>query len=66
MYGWAQSPEQTGLDRTARRTPVEGLYLSGHWTQPGGAVVTTMVSGVQTAQLILGHPDIEHLLRSLE
>jgi phytoene dehydrogenase-like protein len=63
-YGWEQSPAQTGLRRLARRTPVEGLYLSGHWTQPGGGVMSTTVSGLQTAQLILGHADTGKFLRS--
>jgi prolycopene isomerase len=64
MYGWEQTPQQTGLNWLPRRTPIEGLLLSGHWTQPGGGVVTTVVSGVQTAQLLLGYPDMTSLLRS--
>jgi phytoene dehydrogenase-like protein len=33
--------------------PVEGLYLSGHWTQPGAGAIRTFVSGFHTAQIVL-------------
>jgi prolycopene isomerase len=56
IYGWEQTPDQSTTDRLPHRTPVEGLYLAGHWTQPGGGVLTTMSSGVQTAELIIGRP----------
>lgn len=44
---------------------MEGLWLSGHWTQPGSGVITVLVSGLQTVQLLLGLPDVGTLLRTL-
>jgi prolycopene isomerase len=66
LYGWEQSPEQSGINRLSRRTPIDGLMLSGHWTQPGGGVITVLVSGVQTAQVVLGYSDIMDFLRAME
>ena len=65
IYGWEHSPAQVGLSRPAQRTPIEGLYLSGHWTRPGGGVYGVTVSGVQTAQTILGHRTIAELFGGL-
>jgi phytoene desaturase len=56
-YGWEISPEQSGANRIANRAPVPGLYFSGHWCSPGGGVYGVSVSGVQTAQQILGVHD---------
>ncbi|MGR8935551.1 MAG: phytoene desaturase family protein [Gammaproteobacteria bacterium] len=53
-YGWAATPEQTGANRIANRSPVPGLYFSGHWCSPGGGVYGASVSGVQAAQQVLG------------
>lgn len=65
LYGWEPTPENTGVGRLGHRTPVDGLLLSGHWTKPGGGLVPVTVSGVQTAQLVLGDPGVRHLLESL-
>ncbi|MEJ3743476.1 NAD(P)/FAD-dependent oxidoreductase [Actinomycetes bacterium KLBMP 9797] len=56
IYGWDQTPDQSTTDRLPHRTPVEGLFLSGHWTQPGGGVMTVIMSGVQTSELVTGAP----------
>ena len=53
IYGWEPTPAQVGLGRMPHETPIRGLYLSGHWTQPGGGVYGVLVSGIQTAQIIL-------------
>jgi phytoene desaturase len=65
IYGWDQTPQQAGANRLGHRTPIEGLYLSGHWTQPGGGVMPVIVSGAQTAQLVLGLPGVPELMSSL-
>jgi prolycopene isomerase len=67
-YAWENTPAQTGGARSPHITPVEGLFLSGHWTQPGSGSLRALVSGVHTAQLVLGslgqpgiqmeHPDL--------
>jgi phytoene desaturase len=51
-YGWAQIPRQAGVYRLNRVSPIEGLYLAGHWTAPGGGVAAAMASGEITAELI--------------
>jgi prolycopene isomerase len=55
MYGWEPSPQQ--MRRLDNETPIPGLYLAGHWTQPGGGVYAVVLSGVQAAARILGFPD---------
>jgi phytoene desaturase len=56
VYGWELSPEQVGQKRhVEHQTPIEGLLLSGHWTQPGAGIITVVVSGMATAQLLLGY-----------
>jgi prolycopene isomerase len=58
-YGWENSPEQMGSRRLGFQTPIPGLYLSGHWTQPGGSF-RVIVSGMHVARLVAsaaGHPD---------
>lgn len=66
IYGWEPSPEQAGANRLRRRTPVDGLYLAGHWTQPGAAIISVIVSGLQTAQLVTGHDDMVSFMQTLE
>jgi phytoene desaturase len=67
-YAWENTPSQTGGNRSPHVTPVDGLYLAGHWTQPGSGSLRALVSGVHTAQLVLAadgssgigleHPDL--------
>jgi prolycopene isomerase len=61
-YGWENTPSQTGGKRSPHVTPLKGLLLSGHWTQPGTGSLRALVSGMHTAQLTLresGQPLIE-------
>lgn len=57
-YGWANTPGQTASKRAARTTPIGGLYLAGHWTQPGGASIRVLVSGVHTAMVVLAEAGV--------
>ncbi|MFK4189722.1 phytoene desaturase family protein [Streptomyces sparsogenes] len=54
-YGWELSPHQIGGKRLAHRTPVPGLFLSGHWTEEGPASFRVVLSGMNTAREVLGH-----------
>ena len=54
MYGWALSPDQIGPGRPGNETPLPGLWLAGHWAQPGGGVYGVVTSGVNAARGILG------------
>ena len=61
MYGWAASPQQVGPRRLPNRTPVEGLFLAGHWTQPGHGIWTVVLSGINVARLVVGEDAAECL-----
>jgi phytoene dehydrogenase-like protein len=53
MLGWEMSPEQLGPRRLPISTPVRNLYLTGHWTQPGGGITPVIVSAQHVADAIL-------------
>ncbi len=52
-YGWAVTLEQSVPRRLDHRTPVENLFLAGHWTSPGPGVCAVVSSGWRVANLIL-------------
>jgi all-trans-retinol 13,14-reductase len=52
-YGWAQIPSQSGIYRLSRATPILNLFLTGHWTSPGGGIAGVVASGELTAEAIL-------------
>ncbi len=66
IYGWALSPGQIGPGRLTVDPPIPGLYLAGHWTQPGGGVYGVVTSGVLAARAILGHRTEDDLWKSLQ
>jgi len=51
VAGWACTPEADAL-RPANQTPIEGLFLAGHWTLPGPGTGSVMHSGWLTASMI--------------
>jgi prolycopene isomerase len=51
-YGWAQIPKQSGIYRLSRSTPIPNLYLTGHWTSPGGGIAGVVASGELTAEAV--------------
>lgn len=54
VYGWNVSPDQVGPSRMNNQSPLEGLYFAGHWTEPGGGVYGVVLSGIRSAQQVLG------------
>jgi len=54
IYGWANCNNQSGPRRLSQKTPISGLYLTGHWTQPGSGIWTVVLSGIVTARYVLG------------
>jgi prolycopene isomerase len=64
-YGWENTPDQTVPKRLDFRTPVEGLFLAGHWTHPGTGSIRCLLSGAQTAAAIEGREHPVELLASL-
>jgi phytoene dehydrogenase-like protein len=44
IYGWDQTPDNSGNRRVSQETTVKNLYLAGAWTRPGhgyGAVISS-------------------------
>lgn len=64
-YGWENTPDQTVPKRLDFRTPIEGLFLAGHWTHPGTGSIRCLLSGAQTAAAIEGQSNPVELLASL-
>lgn len=60
--GWALTPQQVGPKRLAPKTPIKNLYLSGHWTGPAVGVLAAVISGLQTARMILGQEKVNEPL----
>ena len=62
MLGFEMSPDQLGSNRLPVSTPVENLFLTGHWTQPGGGITPVIVSAQRVAKIILsGRDEGRHL-----
>lgn len=57
-YGWENTPAQTASKRLPHRSPLPGLYLSGHWSEEGTSSLRTLTSGRATAAMIVA--DLEH------
>jgi phytoene dehydrogenase-like protein len=53
MLGWEMSPGQLGAGRLPFYTPIRNLYLTGHWTQPGGGITPVIVSAQRAAKVVL-------------
>ncbi|HEX9058936.1 MAG TPA: NAD(P)/FAD-dependent oxidoreductase [Clostridia bacterium] len=52
-YGWSMIPSQSGRLRLKQETEIDGLYLAGHWTQPGCGIATVAQSGFSAARMVL-------------
>jgi len=64
-YGFELTPRQVGPGRLSGQTPVAGLHLVGHWTQPGGGITGVVTSGVLAARAALGCANEAGLWRAL-
>ena len=53
MLGWEMSPGQLGAGRPGIESGIGNLYLTGHWTRPGGGITPVLVSARQAAQAVL-------------
>ena len=49
--GWAYTPE-ADFSRPPNKTPIEGLFLAGHWTFPGVGTSSVMQSGWLTGSMV--------------
>jgi phytoene dehydrogenase-like protein len=54
MLGWEMSPQQLGPGRPSTEGPVANLYMTGHWTRPGGGITPVIVSALHVASAITG------------
>jgi phytoene desaturase len=64
IYGWENVPNQTVPKRLDPTTPIEGLWLTGHWTHPGTGSIRCLLSGALTAARVTGRHDPIELLGS--
>ncbi len=55
IYGWNKSYSQRWIADMGPRTPIKGLYLTGHWTRNAHGVYGVMKSGRLTAESIPAH-----------
>ena len=53
IYGYEQSTDNAFISRIPARTPIEGLYLTGAWTFPGGGFGGVLRSGQATYQVLM-------------
>ncbi len=63
--GWALTPRQVGPRRLAQTTPVENLYLSGHWTRPALGIIAAVISGLQASSMILSKEGVSQPLAGI-
>ena len=52
-YGWEVTVDQMWENRLSQKTPIENLYLTGHWTRPGPGICAVVSSGWSVANLIM-------------
>jgi len=56
IYGYDQTMDNSGFTRLARfgqRTPIDGLYLAGAWSYPGGGFEPVMLSGIEAVKCMI-------------
>ena len=54
IYGWENLVNQTVPKRLPQDPPLEGLYMAGHWVDPGTGSLRVIYSGMLTSLAILG------------
>lgn len=53
-YGWEQSPHQIYAKSFPSTTKaIRNLFLAGHWTFPGGGIVSVAISGLNAAKKVM-------------
>jgi phytoene dehydrogenase-like protein len=60
IYGWENTPANTGSRRLPIAGLLSGLFLAGHWSQPGHGAYRALLSGMHAARAVLaarGAPD---------
>jgi len=65
IYGWEATPTQSTGKRLKQRSPIDGLYLAGHWTEPGAGSFRAIYSGMTAALLVAGLESLPAFLDAL-
>lgn len=55
IYGWDQTPQNSGQKRVPHTTPLKNLYLAGAWTRPGHGYGGVIGSGLECFGEIMQH-----------
>jgi prolycopene isomerase len=63
--GWECSVDQVGSKRPSLKSPINGLWHTGHWTKPGGGIYGVIVSGRNTAQMVLGYKNATDFVKAM-
>ena len=66
IYGWEATPNQSTGKRLKQRAPIDGLFLAGHWTEPGAGSFRAIYSGMTAALLAAGLESLPEFLGALE
>jgi prolycopene isomerase len=54
VYGWAKRFDQAWLPDMGPKSPIDGLYLTGHWSPNTHGVYGACLSGRRVAEIIIG------------
>jgi phytoene desaturase len=65
IYGWENILSQNVPKRLGQVSPVDGLFLAGHWTDPGTGSFRVIYSGLQTAMIALGYKSLPDFIGAL-
>ncbi len=65
IYGWANTPAQSQPKRLPQESPIDGLLLAGHWTNPGTGCLRCLFSGLRGAATISGFDNPIEFLATL-
>jgi len=52
MYGWSCTPQQAFFNRLSNCTPVDGVFLCGHFTRPMHGISGVIRSGYITSRIV--------------
>ncbi|PID61518.1 MAG: hypothetical protein CSB44_06910 [Gammaproteobacteria bacterium] len=52
-YGYAQTPQQAGMNRLPNKSPISNLYFASAWANPGGGFTGAILGGWFCANEIL-------------
>jgi prolycopene isomerase len=55
FVGWKNTPDQGGFNSIPQQSPVENLFLCGHWVFPAGGVSPVIMGGNNAADLAVAY-----------